>query len=243
MQPLSAQLLRRLRLPLPWSVRRCRYGRPLDVLGQHGAGFAQQQGCWDAEVGRWSQLQPECAEKVEKGSAQTFLCATWIWHSTTTWMKDGWKWWRTGSLSSEDPSQPLTPQLCHLCTTDGSARRGAATKDGEALAQARRRKERTYPELAGEGGRARLVVLAAEVGGRWSDETADFLCQLAWAKVRELPEDLQRDGRRAWLRRWQKLLGCAAAKSFALSLLDLSPSGCDGEVPSVHEVICEARHS
>ena len=133
--------------------------------------------------------------------------------------------------------------MVSLLHTDGSARRGAATKNGEALAQARKRKERTYPELAGEGGRARLVVLAAEVGGRWSDETADFLCQLAWAKVRELPEDLQRDGRRAWLRRWQKLLGCAAAKSFALSLLDLAPSGCDGVVPSVHEVICEARHS
>ena len=37
--------------------------------------------------------------------------------------------------------------------------------------KARLRKERTHPELAGEGGRARLVVLA-EVGGRWSGETA-----------------------------------------------------------------------
>ena len=36
------------------------------------------------------------------------------------------------------------------------------------LQEARRRKERTYPELNGAGGRARLVVLAAEVGGRWS---------------------------------------------------------------------------
>ena len=80
---------------------------------------------------------------------------------------------------------------------------------------------RTLSLLVKGAGRV-LVVLAAEVGGRWSDETADFLCQLAWAKVRELPEDLQRDGRRAWLRRWQKLLGCAAAKSFALSLLELA---------------------
>ena len=55
---------------------------------------------------------------------------------------------------------------------DGSARRRAADVDGAALEAARRRKERTYPELAGDGGRARLVVLAAEVGGRWSTETA-----------------------------------------------------------------------
>ena len=47
---------------------------------------------------------------------------------------------------------------------DGRAIRGAAEKNGKALENARRRKERTYPELAGEGGRARLVVLGAEVG-------------------------------------------------------------------------------
>ena len=55
---------------------------------------------------------------------------------------------------------------------DGSARFRVANQDGAVLMEARRRKERTYPELSGEGGRARLVVLAAEVGGRWSEETA-----------------------------------------------------------------------
>ena len=126
---------------------------------------------------------------------------------------------------------------------DGRAIRGAAEKNGKALENARRRKERTYPELAGEGGRARHVVLGAEVGGRWSEETAEFLTALAWAKVRDLPEELQLEGRRAWLRRWQRLLGCTAAKAFAMSLLGLVPGGVDGAVPSVHEVICEARHA
>ena len=50
--------------------------------------------------------------------------------------------------------------------------------DGAALTAARR-KERTYPELTGQFGRARLVVLAGEVGGRWSEETQAFLRQLA----------------------------------------------------------------
>ena len=54
---------------------------------------------------------------------------------------------------------------------DGTARRTAADCNGAALKQARRLKETTCPELSGEGGRARLVVLAAEVGGRWSEET------------------------------------------------------------------------
>ena len=50
---------------------------------------------------------------------------------------------------------------------DGSARPGTADTDGAASVAARRRKERTYPELVGPRGRARLVVLAGEVGGRW----------------------------------------------------------------------------
>ena len=53
---------------------------------------------------------------------------------------------------------------------DGSAQPGVENANGVALAEARRRKERTCPELSGEGERARLVVLGAEVGGRWSSE-------------------------------------------------------------------------
>ena len=44
-------------------------------------------------------------------------------------------------------------------------------EDGVVLEAARRQKERTFPGLAARGGRARLVVLGVEVGGRWSTET------------------------------------------------------------------------
>ena len=71
-------------------------------------------------------------------------------------------------------------------TLDGSARRHAASRNGVALVDARRRKELTYPELAGDAGRARLV-LAAEVGGRWSDWTLLFLKSIANAKSRSAP--------------------------------------------------------
>ena len=125
---------------------------------------------------------------------------------------------------------------------DGKARRGTAPTNGNALEEARKRTERTCPELAGEGGRARLVVLGAEVGGRWSKETVTFLSSVAWAKVRDLPEELQKHARRGWLRRWSVLLGCAAAKTFAMSLLDLTPCGADGLIPSVHEVIRDGRY-
>ena len=53
---------------------------------------------------------------------------------------------------------------------------------------ARRKKETTYPELALRAeGRARLVVLAAEVGGRWSNETSQFLRGLAKARAETVP--------------------------------------------------------
>ena len=57
---------------------------------------------------------------------------------------------------------------------NGEPRRGAADRDRVALAAARRVKERTYPELVDPGRRARLVVFALEVGGRWSEEAKDL---------------------------------------------------------------------
>ena len=57
------------------------------------------------------------------------------------------------------------------------------------LAQARPRKQRTSPEFGGHG-RARLVVLAAEVGERWSEEARDFVSQLAKSKARSVPRVL-----------------------------------------------------
>ena len=64
---------------------------------------------------------------------------------------------------------------------DGTAKRGTSFRGGAVLQEARR----TYPELNGARGRARLVVLAAEVGGRWSDETAQFLRALPNTAPRE----------------------------------------------------------
>ena len=66
---------------------------------------------------------------------------------------------------------------------DGAPQIQCADVDGAALQQGRRRKERTYPELSGAHGRANLVVLAAEVGGRWTLEAQTFLRLLVRAKT------------------------------------------------------------
>ena len=108
---------------------------------------------------------------------------------------------------------------------DGSAHPRAAHVDGAVLVTARRRKERTYPELANPRGRARLVVLAGEVGGRWSEETRQFLTLLAKARARCEPRILRRRAKKAWRLRWTGLLCCAASRASAASLLLLRYGG------------------
>ena len=114
---------------------------------------------------------------------------------------------------------------------DGMARR-AADNNGAALED----------ELVGERGRARLVVLGAEVGGRWSGETAGFLSALSQAKAESAPEIVREEVRRAWLRRWRNLLSCTAARAFATSFLERRTSpGVTSAVPMEHEVLRESR--
>ena len=55
-----------------------------------------------------------------------------------------------------------------------------------------RRKERTYPELVEDSGRAKFVVLAGEIGGRFSEET----------HTRSTPEPLRTRARQSWALRW-----------------------------------------
>ena len=88
---------------------------------------------------RAAELPPTCSSET-----LTFLC-----HRTTD---DGWRSWWTVCQCMEEHNWRLTSLSClHNC--DGSARRGAAARDRVALAAARRRKERTYPEfVAGEVG-------------------------------------------------------------------------------------------
>ena len=57
------------------------------------------------------------------------------------------------------------------------------------------------------GSRARLVVLALEVGGRWSAETRTFVAQTAKAKARREPRLLQKRAEQAWRMQWGGVCG------------------------------------
>ena len=136
-----------------------------------------------------------------------------------------------------------TTLVCAL-HCDGSPHNGAADVDGVVVQVGRRRKERTYPELVGPRTRARLVVLAVEVGSRWSAETRSFLAQLAKARSREEPRLLRRRAEQAWRMRWGAILSCAAAKAVAISMLDLRcAQGADGDTPPSWEVEGDHRHA
>ena len=77
-----------------------------------------------------------------------------------------------------------------------------------------------------------------EVGGRWSDETQSFLCQLGRAKVRSEPSILRGRAELAWKLRWASTLACSAARA----LLNLRVGGgADGVVFRTHEVVNEFR--
>ena len=69
---------------------------------------------------------------------------------------------------------------------------------------ARRRKQRRYPERASPGSQ-RLVVPAAEVGGRWGREAHD-LAQQGFLRA---PRALRVAAGAEWGRRWWGQLGCA----------------------------------
>ena len=67
------------------------------------------------------------------------------------------------------------------------------------------------------GGRARLAVLAGEVGGGWSPETMSFLSQRQRVQSRR-----------------QAILSCAAAKALAGAVGDARSPGADGDTPASH---------
>ena len=80
-----------------------------------------------------------------------------------------------------------------------------------------------------------------EAGG--SGEARAFVSQLAKAKAGSAPHELAGRVRQASHRRCSSILACAAARAFALSILEKRPAlGCDGDTPSPSEVVGACRH-
>ena len=133
----------------------------------------------------------------------------------------------------------------HTRTSAGVPRRRRGSTAGAALAEARRAKERTYPEFA-DARRCRLVVLGLEVGGRWSAEAAAFIRLLARARARSAAVTQRAACVAAFVTRWSGLLSIAAARSFAASLLSLpisNTANLDGEAPLLSDVLADSSET
>ena len=232
-----------LRLPLPLTKHICRCGRRTDFFGHHRAACAQS----GVLARRGFAVESVVARVYREGGARV---------STNIMVRDM-------DLAVPNPGDSrrievladglalfggvqlaIDTTLVSPLHADGSARPGAAKNDGVALRVARRRKERRYPELSGHNNRCRLVVLAREVGGRWSDETRTFIRTWARFRARSEPPLLRKRVEQAWRLRWWSLLSCAAARAFACSLVNLRIcGGADGNLPLSCEVEGEQRHA
>ena len=102
-----------------------------------------------------------------------------------------------------------------------------ATRDPE-LARTRRRiaaaerdKLETYPELV-HSSKCQLVVLAGEIGGRWSDTNRWLVRQLAEERASKEAPRLRRSTR-AWEARWWGMLSVAVQNALASTLIDDAP--------------------
>ena len=115
---------------------------------------------------------------------------------------------------------------------NGEARPRAAVRPGTALAQAEDDKLDTYRQVA-DSARVRLVVLAGEVGGRWSETTAWLLRRLAQAKAAAEPLALRLATGRALEARWWALLAVAARGALASALPGDAPRLLHGRPPAL----------
>ena len=151
-------LSRRLRRPLPFTSRSCRCGRLHDVFGHHRAACAEAGVLGRRGYALESAGAQVCREAGGRVSTNVMVRDLDVAEPRV----DGRR------LEIVVDGLPLFSgaQLAVDSTMVSPARRGVAVCGEKVLEEARRRKERTYPELSDAGGGARLVVLAATVGGR-----------------------------------------------------------------------------
>ena len=224
-------LLRRLWLLLPLTKRTCGCGRLLDSFGHHRAPCANVGVLGRRGFALESAAARVCREAGGRVSVNQYVRDLDIAAPNAAdnrrleVVADGLPLFHGAQLAID--TTMVSPLSC-----SGVSHARCADVDGAATMAARRRKQRRYPELAGEDGRVRLVVLACEVGGRFSEECRHFLRQLSKFKARDEPPLLR-----------GSMLACSGARALALSLLEQRGGhGVDGPPPLSHDVLWEARY-
>ena len=239
---LRVLLLRRLHLPIPVVTRRCRCRGELDDRGHHRAacstcGVLRRRGK-PLEKAAARVCREAGARVAENVLLRDMNIAGISGHDGRNLevVANGLPLWGGAQLAVD------TTLVCPV-RRNGTPQPGAATTDGAQLRTARTRKEQKYHELLASR-RCRLVVLALEVGGRWSEEAVSFVRLLAKAKARTVPLLVRPAAKAAFFHRWTGILAVAAQRAFAATLLELpvdDAGGVDGDEPVLEAVLGDAR--
>ena len=227
---IEAIILERVRLPLQVTEVRCECGVPLDNRGRHRAASSRS--------GRLKSraLAPErTPARVcrEAGATVRYNAKLRDMDLDVSANNDDRA---TEVLATGLPlyfGAQLAVDITLRCAlaSDGTAQPGAARMDGAVCTRAWEDKERKYSEA-----------VALETGGRWSEESLQFVESLAAVRARDAPPALFHSAALAWRRRWARMIAVSCARSFASSLVAIpstalqSLGGADGCVPDLADL-------
>jgi hypothetical protein len=214
-------LLRRLRLPLPFTNHRCSCGGALDPLGDHRAAYATSGFLRVRSIPLERAVARICREAGGRVRTNVLLrdmnlpCPPPDARAIEV-LVSGVPLWHGAQIA-------IDATLVSPIHRNGEPRPRAASEPGVTLNQAARRKRtQTYPEFQSST-RCRLAVFGLEVGGRWSPEAV----HLARARARTEPTWARSTAAAAWALRWAALASIAAMRALAASLLDFPAHGED----------------
>ena len=236
-------LRRRLRLPLLLGPATCRCTGALDALGDHRAACAVSGVLRTRAISLEIAAARVCREAGARVATNIMLRDLNVQGIAASDQRqieviaNGLPLWSGAQIA-------LDTTMVSPLTGRGQPHPRTSSENGCQLTLARQRKERKYPELLANG-RCKLVVLAIEVGGRWSPEAASFISSLAEAKSRETPENIRNSVRAAWQYRWSSMISCAAQKALAASLLEetlMNAQNIDGATTHFQEVWEDSSH-
>ena len=218
---MQTALRRRLRLPLEVCDLRCSGAscrRPLDVLGDHRAACPRS-----GLLKRRAKPLERCWARVFREAGASVAENRYLRDTNIPTIAAGDDR-RLEVVARGTPLFHGMPLGCDATLVaplhaDGRARPHAATEDGIAIEKAEHDKRTTYPELV-ESHYLRLVVLACEVGGRWSSTCQQVVQGLAAFRAESAPRRLQGAARMGFEARWWAILSVAQQSTLAASLLD-----------------------
>ena len=227
-------------MPLHFTARQCRCGRPLDACGHHRSTCAVA-----GVLGRRGYPLETAAAKVCRDAGARVRLNTMVRDLDLLLgaLLDNRRSSKTVCPCSTGHNSPSTLQWCQPSDATAQPEEGPSTPVEP-------------PSFPREGGNNSPIPSCLEMGvvqdwwcwprkweGRWSQEARQFLVALAQAKSREAPPPLQGSVKAAWLHRWSFVFACTAARSFALSFVDGLAPGVNGPTPSVNDMLLwDMRH-